>query len=41
VLIFVENLPVPFGRRVWQESLALQQARYEHSQGDNRSSSGR
>jgi hypothetical protein len=23
ILIIVENLPVPFDRRVWQESLAL------------------
>ena len=26
VLIVVENLPVPFDRRVWQEALALQSA---------------
>ena len=26
VLILVENLPVPFDRRVWQEALALRQA---------------
>src|SRR5690349_2101495 len=29
VLIVVENLPVPFDRRVWQESLALRDAGYE------------
>ncbi len=28
VLIIVENLPVPFDRRVWQEALALHQAGY-------------
>jgi glycosyltransferase involved in cell wall biosynthesis len=28
VLIIVENLPVPFDRRVWQEAQALQQAGY-------------
>ena len=26
VCIVVENLPVPFDRRVWQESLALKEA---------------
>ena len=29
VLILVENLPVPFDRRVWQEALALDAAGYE------------
>jgi glycosyltransferase involved in cell wall biosynthesis len=29
VLIIVENLPVPFDRRVWQEATTLQQAGYE------------
>jgi glycosyltransferase involved in cell wall biosynthesis len=29
VLILVQNLPVPFDRRVWQESLALAAAGYE------------
>jgi len=29
VVILVENLPVPFDRRVWQEALALQQNGYE------------
>jgi glycosyltransferase involved in cell wall biosynthesis len=29
VLILVENLSVPFDRRVWQESLALKEAGYE------------
>lgn len=29
VLILVQNLPVPFDRRVWQESLALTAAGYE------------
>ena len=29
ILIVVENLPVPFDRRVWQESLALRDAGYE------------
>jgi glycosyltransferase involved in cell wall biosynthesis len=28
VLIIVENLPVPFDRRVWQEALALREAGY-------------
>jgi hypothetical protein len=28
VLIIVENLPVPFDRRVWQESKTLRDARY-------------
>ena len=28
VLIIVENLPVPFDRRVWQEATTLQQAGY-------------
>ena len=28
VLILVENLPVPFDRRVWQEALALRAAGY-------------
>ncbi len=31
VLIIVENLPVPFDRRVWQEATALQQAGYQVS----------
>lgn len=31
VLIIVENLPVPFDRRVWQESRALRRAGYEVS----------
>ena len=31
VLILVENLPVPFDRRVWQEALTLRQAGYEVS----------
>ncbi|CTQ60214.1 glycosyltransferase family 4 protein [Roseibium album] len=31
VLIIVENLPVPFDRRVWQEATALRQAGYEVS----------
>lgn len=31
VLIIVENLPVPFDARVWQESLALREAGYEVS----------
>ena len=31
VLIIVENLPVPFDRRVWQESNALKDAGYEVS----------
>lgn len=29
VLIIVENLPVPFDRRVWQEATALREAGYE------------
>jgi glycosyltransferase involved in cell wall biosynthesis len=29
VLILVQNLPVPFDRRVWQEALALEAAGYE------------
>ena len=29
VLILVQNLPVPFDRRVWQESLALTAAGYD------------
>jgi glycosyltransferase involved in cell wall biosynthesis len=29
ILIIVENLPVPLDRRVWQESLALQEAGYK------------
>lgn len=29
VLILVENLPVPFDRRVWQEALALRDAGYD------------
>ncbi len=29
ILIIVENLPVPFDRRVWQESCALRDAGYE------------
>jgi glycosyltransferase involved in cell wall biosynthesis len=29
VLILVQNLPVPFDRRVWQEALALESAGYE------------
>ena len=28
VLIIVENLPVPFDRRVWQEATTLKQAGY-------------
>jgi glycosyltransferase involved in cell wall biosynthesis len=31
VLIIVENLPVPFDRRVWQEATTLRQAGYEVS----------
>ena len=31
VLIIVENLPVPFDRRVWQEATALHQAGYQVS----------
>lgn len=31
VLILVENLPLPFDRRVWQESSALKEAGYEVS----------
>jgi hypothetical protein len=31
VLIIVENLPVPFDRRVWQEARALHEAGYEVS----------
>lgn len=31
VLILVENLPVPFDRRVWQEATTLRQAGYEVS----------
>lgn len=31
VLIIVENLPVPFDRRVWQEASALREAGYEVS----------
>jgi glycosyltransferase involved in cell wall biosynthesis len=31
VLIIVENLPLPFDRRVWQEALALRDAGYEVS----------
>jgi glycosyltransferase involved in cell wall biosynthesis len=31
VLIVVENLPVPFDRRVWQEATTLQQAGYQVS----------
>ena len=31
VLIVVENLPVPFDRRVWAESLALRDAGYKVS----------
>jgi hypothetical protein len=30
VLILVQNLPVPFDRRVWQEAIALTEAGYEH-----------
>src|SRR5262245_41112029 len=29
VLMLVENLPVPFDRRVWMESTTLQQAGYD------------
>ncbi len=29
VLILVQNLPVPFDRRVWQEALALTSAGYD------------
>ena len=40
VLILVENLSVPFDRRVWQESLALRDAGWDVSvicpQGTNR-----
>ncbi len=31
VLIIVENLPVPFDRRVWQEAVALREAGYQVS----------
>ncbi len=31
VLLVVENLPVPYDRRVWQEALALKAAKYEVS----------
>ena len=31
VLIIVENLPVPFDRRVWRESISLTQAGYQVS----------
>ena len=31
ILILVENLPVPFDRRVWMESLALTEAGYKVS----------
>ena len=31
VLIIVENLPVPFDRRVWQEATTLKDAGYEIS----------
>lgn len=31
VLMIVENLPVPFDRRVWQEAIALREAGYEVS----------
>ena len=31
VLIIVENLPVPFDRRVWQEARALTEAGYRVS----------
>ena len=31
VLIIVENLPVPFDRRVWQEARALREAGYRVS----------
>jgi hypothetical protein len=31
VLIIVENLPVPFDRRVWQEATTLLQAGYQVS----------
>ena len=31
VLLVVENLPVPYDRRVWQEALALKAANYEVS----------
>ena len=31
VLIIVENLPLPFDRRVWQEATTLRQAGYEVS----------
>lgn len=31
VLIIVENLPLPFDRRVWQEATTLQQAGYQVS----------
>ncbi|NEQ16445.1 MAG: glycosyltransferase WbuB, partial [Moorea sp. SIO3E2] len=29
VLIIVENLPVPFDRRVWMEATSLQKAGYQ------------
>jgi glycosyltransferase involved in cell wall biosynthesis len=31
ILIIVENLPVPFDRRVWQEAMTLQEAGYQVS----------
>ena len=31
ILILVENLPLPFDRRVWQEACALRDAGYEDS----------
>ena len=31
VLLVVENLPVPYDRRVWQEALALKAANYQVS----------
>ena len=31
IVILVENLPVPFDRRVWMESTALTQAGYRYA----------
>ena len=31
VLIFIENLPAPFDRRVWQEATTLKEAGYQVS----------
>ena len=33
VLILVQNLPVPFDRRVWQEAQALKEARVRRARG--------